>query len=103
MIHFLYSSPFLLTTFLLSGPASPSHSGLCGLHPDSSLQCHNSDIKGVCFCLNCYMILLIYLFLKFIDFNWGLITLHYCIGFAIHQHESAMGVNVYVILYCKHS
>ena len=26
----------------------------------------------------------------FIYFNWRLITLHYCIGFAIHQHESAM-------------
>ena len=26
---------------------------------------------------------------KFIYFNWRLITLQYCIGFAIHQHESA--------------
>ena len=25
---------------------------------------------------------------KFIYFNWRLITLQYCIGFAIHQHES---------------
>ena len=25
---------------------------------------------------------------KFIYFNWKLITLQYCIGFAIHQHES---------------
>ena len=34
-----------------------------------------------------------FLFLKykFIYFNWRLITLKYCIGFAIHQHESAMG------------
>ena len=30
---------------------------------------------------------------KFIYFNWRLITLQYCIGFAIHQHESAMGVH----------
>ena len=29
---------------------------------------------------------------KFIYFNWRLITLQYYIGFAIHQHESAMGV-----------
>ena len=28
---------------------------------------------------------------KFIYFNWRLITLQYCIGFAIHQHESATG------------
>ena len=29
---------------------------------------------------------------KFIYFNWRLITLQYCIGFAIHQHESATGM-----------
>ena len=28
---------------------------------------------------------------KFIYFNWRLITLQYCIGFAIHQLESATG------------
>ena len=35
---------------------------------------------------------------KFIYFNWKLIALQYCIGFAIHQRESTMGVHVFLIL-----
>ena len=37
----------------------------------------------------------LFLKFKFIYFNWRLITLQYCIGFAIRQHESATGVHVF--------
>ena len=42
-----------------------------------------------------FFLIFLFLFLyKFIYFNWMLITLQYCIGFAIHEHESAMGVHM---------
>ena len=36
----------------------------------------------------------IFFFFNLNLFNWRLITLQYCIGFAIHQHESATDVHV---------
>ena len=41
-----------------------------------------------------WSILFLFFKYKFIYFNWRLITLQYCIGFAIHWHELAMGIHV---------
>ena len=39
-----------------------------------------------------------FIFFNINVFNWRLTTLRYCIGFAIHQHESATGIQVFPVL-----
>ena len=72
------------------------HNGCISLH--SHQQCKRVSFSPHHFqhlLLVDFFIFYIFLKYKFIYFNWRLITLQYCIGFAIHQHESATGILVY--------
>ena len=74
---------------------------LCLLYDPTLISVHdywkgcNLDCKDLCWQSDVFAFFFKY---KFIYFNWRLISLQYCIGFAIHQHESATCIHVSPIL-----
>ena len=67
---------------------SPGHSFLNCVHDPIKCREINYCLRPVSF----FQINYSFYFFKLINFNWRLIALQYCGGFAIHWYKSAMGV-----------
>ena len=91
------SPPLALFVVMLSKADLTSHSRMSGSRWVITASWLSGSWRSFLYSSSVYSCHLFLISSHIIFFTWRLITLQYCIGFAIHQHEFATGIHMFPI------